>query len=229
MDTRRLRSIAMIAIFDIGGPLLAYNLLGSNGFSTVAALVLSGVLPAAGVIIGIVRHRRADAVGVLVLAGIVVGADPRAGQPQPEAGARRGVGLHRRVRADLPGLAGDRQADDVPVRAGVHRRGHRARPRVRGPAAVPGVPARVRRHHRGLGQRLPGGGGRPGDHRAGHLGRDRADGVEGAAVRGGGRADRLDDRLRPLAETPGRADSRRVRRGRGGERGQCGLRGRPDR
>src|SRR5579863_2983712 len=64
----------MIAIFDIGGPLLAYNLLRANGFSPVAALVLSGVLPAAGVIIGIVRRRRVDAVGVLVLAGIVVGA-----------------------------------------------------------------------------------------------------------------------------------------------------------
>ena len=74
MDTGRLRSIAMIAIFDIGGPLLAYHLLQSNGVGTVPALVLSGVLPAVGVIIGIVQHRRVDAVGVLVLAGIVVGA-----------------------------------------------------------------------------------------------------------------------------------------------------------
>src|ERR1700733_5705523 len=64
----------MIAIFDIGGPLLAYHLLQSNGVGTVPALVLSGVLPAIGVIIGIVRHRRVDAVGVLVLAGIVAGA-----------------------------------------------------------------------------------------------------------------------------------------------------------
>jgi hypothetical protein len=74
VDTGRLQSIAMIAIFDIGGPLLAYHLLQSNGVAAVPALVLSGVLPAVGVIIGIVRHRRADAVGVLVLAGIVVGA-----------------------------------------------------------------------------------------------------------------------------------------------------------
>ena len=36
--------------------------------------MLSGVLPATRVIIGIVRHRRVDAVGVLVLAGIAVGA-----------------------------------------------------------------------------------------------------------------------------------------------------------
>jgi hypothetical protein len=74
VDTGRLRSIAMIAIFDIGGPLLAYHLLQSNGVGPVPALVLSGVFPAIGVIIGIIRHRRVDAVGVLVLAGIVVGA-----------------------------------------------------------------------------------------------------------------------------------------------------------
>ena len=74
MDSSRLKSIARIAVFDIAGPLLVYNLLRSNGVSTVAALILSGVLPAAGVIVGIVRHRRVDAVGILVLAGIVVGA-----------------------------------------------------------------------------------------------------------------------------------------------------------
>lgn len=66
--------ILMIAIFDVAGPLLAYNLLHSHGFSAVTALVLSGVFPAAGVIIGIIGHRRADAIGVLVLAGIALGA-----------------------------------------------------------------------------------------------------------------------------------------------------------
>ncbi len=74
MHSGRLRSIGMIAIFDIAGPLVTYNLLSSAGFSSVAALVLSGVFPAAGVIIGIVGHRRADAVGVVVLVGIAVGA-----------------------------------------------------------------------------------------------------------------------------------------------------------
>jgi hypothetical protein len=64
----------MIAVFDIAGPLVAYNLLRSAGFSPVSALVLSGVFPAAGVIIGIAAHRRVDALGVLVLAGIAVGA-----------------------------------------------------------------------------------------------------------------------------------------------------------
>jgi hypothetical protein len=74
VDTRRLRSVAMIAIFDVGGPLLAYNLLRSNGVGTVAALILSGLFPAVGMIIGFIGHRRVDAVGALVLAGIVVGA-----------------------------------------------------------------------------------------------------------------------------------------------------------
>ena len=63
----------MIAVFDITGPLLAYNLLHSDGLSTVTALVLSGVFPAAGVIIGIIGNRRADALGILVLAGIALG------------------------------------------------------------------------------------------------------------------------------------------------------------
>lgn len=63
----------MIAGFDIGGPLLAYGLLRSHGFSAVTALILSGVLPAIGVGIGAAQHRRLDVIGALVLAGILVG------------------------------------------------------------------------------------------------------------------------------------------------------------
>ena len=74
MDASRLRSVAMIAVFDIAGPLVTYNLLRSAGFSTVGALILSGALPAVKVIAGIIRQRRVDAVGALVLAGIAVGA-----------------------------------------------------------------------------------------------------------------------------------------------------------
>ena len=74
MDLGRLRPVAKIAVFDIAGPLVTYNLLRAAGLGLVAALVLSGVFPAAGVIIGIGRHRRVDAVGVLVLSGIAVGA-----------------------------------------------------------------------------------------------------------------------------------------------------------
>ena len=69
----RLRSIAMIVVFDIAGPLVAYSLLRSAGMSAVAALLLSGVFPALGVAINAIQHRRLDVVGALVLAGIVVG------------------------------------------------------------------------------------------------------------------------------------------------------------
>jgi hypothetical protein len=69
----RLRSAAKIVIFDIAGPLVAYQMLRSAGLSTVLALVLSGVLPGVAVLGGLIRHRRVDAVGALVLAGIAVG------------------------------------------------------------------------------------------------------------------------------------------------------------
>ncbi len=69
----RLRSIAKIVIIDVAAPLIAYNLLRSSGMSTVTALVLSGVFPALGVAVGVIRHRRLDVVGALVLAGILAG------------------------------------------------------------------------------------------------------------------------------------------------------------
>jgi hypothetical protein len=69
----RFRSIAMIVIFDAAGPLAAYAGLRSAGLSAVTSLLLSGVLPAAHVAAGAVRHRRLDVVGALVLAGIVAG------------------------------------------------------------------------------------------------------------------------------------------------------------
>ena len=54
----------MILVFDLGGPLLAYSLLRSAGMSAVAALVLSGVLPALGIVIGALADRRLDVIGV---------------------------------------------------------------------------------------------------------------------------------------------------------------------
>jgi len=69
----RLQSLAMIAAFDIGGPLALYALLRSDGLSAVTSLVLSGIFPALGVAIKFSRDRRVDAIGVLVLAGIAVG------------------------------------------------------------------------------------------------------------------------------------------------------------
>ena len=64
----------MIVIFDIAGPLVLYSLLRNAGVSTVSALLLSGVFPAAGVGINALRNRRLDVVGALVLAGIALGA-----------------------------------------------------------------------------------------------------------------------------------------------------------
>jgi len=69
----RLQTLAPIAVFDVIGPLVAYYSLRSAGFSTVASLVLSGVLPAFGVALKVTRHRSVDAVGILVLIGIAVG------------------------------------------------------------------------------------------------------------------------------------------------------------
>jgi hypothetical protein len=62
-----------VLTLDVAAPLATYSLLRSAGMTTVAALVLSGVVPAFGVAAGIMRHHRLDVVGVLVLAGIVVG------------------------------------------------------------------------------------------------------------------------------------------------------------
>ena len=69
----RFRSLAMIAILDIAAPLAAYYGLRSAGLSAWVALMLSGVFPALSFAIGILRHRRLDVVGALVLAGIIVG------------------------------------------------------------------------------------------------------------------------------------------------------------
>ena len=72
-NRNRLLSAAQIVVFDIAGPLVAYSLLRSAGLSSVSALVLSGAFPALGIAAGVARHRRVDAIGVLVLAGIAVG------------------------------------------------------------------------------------------------------------------------------------------------------------
>ena len=72
-NRNRFLNLAMIAVFDIAGPLVAYSLLRSAGQSAVTALVLSGAFPALGVAAGLIRHRRVDAIGILVLVGIAVG------------------------------------------------------------------------------------------------------------------------------------------------------------
>lgn len=72
-DRGRLVPLAKIAVFDLAGPLVTYSVLQSAGMSAVGALILSGVFPAFGVLLGLARDRRVDAVGVLVLIGIAVG------------------------------------------------------------------------------------------------------------------------------------------------------------
>ncbi len=72
-NRNRFQAVAMIAVFDIAGPLVAYSLLRAAGLSAVSALVLSGTFPALGVAAGLIRRRRVDTIGVLVLAGIAVG------------------------------------------------------------------------------------------------------------------------------------------------------------
>ena len=73
VDRGRLVPLAKIAVFDLVGPLVTYSVLRSAGMSAVGALVLSGVVPALGVLVGVARHRRVDVVGVLVLIGIATG------------------------------------------------------------------------------------------------------------------------------------------------------------
>ena len=72
-NRNRFQAIAKVVVFDIAGPLAAYSLLRSAGLSSVTALVASGARPAVGVTAGVIRHRRVDAIGILVLAGIAVG------------------------------------------------------------------------------------------------------------------------------------------------------------
>ncbi|HTX29515.1 MAG TPA: VC0807 family protein [Streptosporangiaceae bacterium] len=69
----RVESFASIAVFDIGGPLVVYQVLRSHGVSEVKSLVLSGIFPALGVALTAIRRRRLDAIGALVLLGIAVG------------------------------------------------------------------------------------------------------------------------------------------------------------
>jgi hypothetical protein len=73
LDRSRLRALAPIAVFDIAGPLAVYYLARMAGTTQVMALILSGIVPAAGIVYGILRNRHVSAIGILVLAGIVVG------------------------------------------------------------------------------------------------------------------------------------------------------------
>jgi hypothetical protein len=70
----RFRTLAPKLALDVVGPLVVYYSLRSFGWSTVGSLILSGLLPGFGVILGVVLKRRLDAIGAMVLLGIGVGA-----------------------------------------------------------------------------------------------------------------------------------------------------------
>ena len=72
-DRGRMRTLGPVLAFDVIGPIVVYYVLVSAGWSAVAALILSGVIPAAGIALGVARYRRLDAIGFLVLIGIAVG------------------------------------------------------------------------------------------------------------------------------------------------------------
>lgn len=60
-------------MFDVAGPLVVYQLLRGNGHSQVTSLIISGTFPSLGVLLTIIRDRRLDVIGALVLAGIAIG------------------------------------------------------------------------------------------------------------------------------------------------------------
>jgi hypothetical protein len=69
----RRASLLSLAVFDVGGPLAVYYSLRAAGMSTVVALIVSGLPPAVGIGLSVRRHRRIDAIGVVVLSGILLG------------------------------------------------------------------------------------------------------------------------------------------------------------
>jgi hypothetical protein len=73
VERGRFWHLVKIAFFDLFGPLVTYSVLRSSGVSAVSALILSGVFPSFGVLLGVVRDRRVDIFGMLVLVGIAVG------------------------------------------------------------------------------------------------------------------------------------------------------------
>jgi hypothetical protein len=73
-DRSRVRALLPVAVFDIAGPIAVYYLLRAAGTAQVTALIVSGILPAAGVTISVIRHRRIDVIGLLaLLAGTIAG------------------------------------------------------------------------------------------------------------------------------------------------------------
>jgi hypothetical protein len=61
-----------IVLFDIAGPIVVQSAARSHGASLTVALALSGVPPAAWILIRVLWRSRVDAVGVFVLSSIIL-------------------------------------------------------------------------------------------------------------------------------------------------------------
>src|SRR5689334_7969689 len=72
-NSNRLLSLAMIGVFDIAGPLVAYSMLRSPGQSQVSPLIFSGAFPPLGFLAAVIRHRRVATTGSRCLPGLRVG------------------------------------------------------------------------------------------------------------------------------------------------------------
>jgi hypothetical protein len=67
-----MKILAPILLFDIAGPIIVQSVARSHGASLTVSLALSGVPPAAWILVGMVWRGRVDAVGVFVLTSIIL-------------------------------------------------------------------------------------------------------------------------------------------------------------
>jgi hypothetical protein len=59
-------------LIDIGTPVIVYFILHTLGVSNVLALSIGGMVTAINAVVGMVRHRRLDSIGLLVVAEITL-------------------------------------------------------------------------------------------------------------------------------------------------------------
>jgi hypothetical protein len=61
-----------IVVFDVAGPIIVQSVARSHGASITLALALSGIPPAAWILVRMFWRRRVDAIGVFVLSSIIL-------------------------------------------------------------------------------------------------------------------------------------------------------------
>src|SRR5262252_2346613 len=67
------RNLGESLLINGAAPFIAYQLLSAHGVSPVRALAMTSVFPIAGLLVAFTRDRRADVIGVISLALIVLG------------------------------------------------------------------------------------------------------------------------------------------------------------